>query len=99
MRKSRSLTGIEAPDHEQVEAVQAPAHRAVWFERNIFGPAAVLHLRASLLSQDNSPLHQGKPPQANAAARRTCQPNDIIRRSFLGPRHSHSSHPLGCASK
>ena len=61
-------------------------------QRNIYPGCS--HLSRALPSGPRQqPTHQGKPSEA-AAARRTCQPNDIIRRSFLGPRHSHSSsHP------
>jgi hypothetical protein len=51
MGKSRSLTEIEDPDHEEFEAVQAPAQTAVWFQRNIYPECSLLSRELHLLSK------------------------------------------------
>ena len=82
-----SLADFEAPDDLLVEAVQAPAQTAVWFSEISTRAQPVVSSAPALPAQDISPLIK--------ASLGICCPahlpaNDIIRRSFLGPRHSHS---------
>src|SRR5690242_6980365 len=93
-RKSRSLTGIEAPDHEKVEAVQAPAQTGVWFQQNIYLECSCC-FQCFTCCPRQEPTHQGKPsetcccpahlpPQTTSYADPSSAPTQ--------PQPTHSSH-------
>ena len=79
MGKSRRLTEIEDPDHEEVESVQASAQTAVWFQRNIYPERSRLSCELHLLSKTTAHFHQGNPPEVSLSLPGApASPNDII---------------------